>query len=313
MKVIFVQGPTASGKSNLALQWAQKFGGVIINCDSIQCYQELNIGSAKPSLQERNLVPHYLFDYVPVGQVQTAGEYCRDFYSVLNGLPEDSRVFVVGGTGFYFQAIEKGMFEVGASDPVIVAQIEKELAEKGADQLYAEIERLDPETAQRFSKNDSYRVVRTLETLRKTQRKVSEIRKEHEAKIAFPYPLMKVGIWGSRNDLEPRIIQRTRQMFKDGLIAEVENLLQRGLGDWKALHSIGYREVVEYLLGEHTENDLLELQPKIVTSTLQLAKRQRTWFQRDPAIRWMSGSNSPGFKGQVVTDISAELSEFLLS
>lgn len=287
MKVVFVQGPTASGKSARALRWAQKFGGVIVNCDSIQCYKALDIGSAKPSVAEREVVPHFLFDYVPVGEELTAGVYARDFFRQLEQL-QSPVAFVVGGTGFYFQAIEKGMYEIGAADPEVIRRVEQDLKEKGAEFLKAELTAKDPLSAEKISLNDHYRLARAVEILRTHGKSVTAIREEFEAQQKpFPYPLLKLGIKASREDLLPSVLKRTQEMLKQGLLSEVKALLDQGLQAWAPLSSVGYKEACDYLTGKSTAQNLSELEALICTSTLQLAKKQRTWFQRDSNIFWL--------------------------
>lgn len=288
IKVVFVVGPTASGKSDLALKLAEKNRGVIINCDSVQLYESLNIGSAKPSPEDFARVPHYLFDVVQEGEEATAGRYQRDFFATMKEIENRyPYAFVVGGTGFYFQAIEKGMYQVGAADEKIREQVEAELQEEGgAERLYHELVLRDPQAAAKISLNDHYRISRAIEMMRTHGRPVSEIRKEFEEKLEpFPYPLMKFGIRAGREDLLPRVKLRTRQMLDHGLLNEVKGMLSKGLRDWAPLQSVGYKECLEFLEGELP--DLQSLEEKIVQNTLRLAKRQRTWFQRDPEIHWL--------------------------
>lgn len=297
MKVVFVMGPTASGKSAMALEWAERFGGAIVNCDSIQVFKSLNVGSAKPSAEDFKRVPHFLFDYLDEGQEMTAGEYRRDFLDLMERIKSQFPViFVVGGTGFYFQAIEKGMYSVGAVDEVIQKQVELELStEAGALRLYQELQDRDPESALKISVRDHYRLGRAIEILRKHGRPVSEIKKEFEKNLLpFPYPLLKIGIRATRQELEPRVQERVEHMLQQGLVHEVRNLLARGLGPWAPLKSVGYQETVCFLQDEiKSEEDLKAL---IIQNTLGLAKKQRTWFRRDPEIFWIEMSQ--GARGQ---------------
>jgi tRNA dimethylallyltransferase len=291
VKVVFVVGPTASGKSDLALSWAEKFGGAILNCDSIQLFKSLDIGSAKPSAEEFKRVPHFLFDYVEEGADATAGQFSRDFFATLENIKTQFPVvFVVGGTGFYFQAIEKGMYPIGAADPKVIALVEQELRQNPV-QLYEELLQRDPETAQKISPNDHYRLARAVEMMRTHGRAVSEIKKEFEASRApFPYPLLKIGIASKKENLLPRVQLRTRKMLERGLVAEVQSLLAKGLAGWSALQSVGYKECVDYLEGRLENQKALE--DLIVQNTMRLAKKQRTWFQRDTEIIWIENSEA---------------------
>ncbi len=288
-KVIFVVGPTASGKSDLALTLAERNHGAIVNCDSVQLYQSLNIGSAKPSAVDFKRVPHFLFDFVAEGEEITAGFYQRQFFATMKELENRFPfVFVVGGTGFYFQAIEKGMYPTGAADAEVTRQVEAELQETGgAEKLYLELKTRDPETAAKISINDHYRIARAVEMMRVHGRPVSEIKREFADQAApFPYPLLKLGIRGSRQELEPRVERRTQKMLEAGLLDEVRGLLDRGLENWGPLQSVGYKESVEFLQGKIP--DVTLLQAAILQNTLRLAKRQRTWFQRDKDIHWLA-------------------------
>jgi tRNA dimethylallyltransferase len=199
--------------------------------------------------------------------------------------------FVVGGTGFYFQAIEKGLYPVGAADPQMLAQVEKEL-ESDPERLYAELVARDPEAAQKISPNDHYRLARAIELMRSHGRTVTEIRREFESQEKeFPFALMKIGLKASRAELLPVVEKRTADMLARGWIAEVEGLLLRGLREWAPLSSVGYKEIADYLTGRSEAQNSSELEAMIVQSTLQLAKKQRTWFQRDTDIHWFSAGD----------------------
>lgn len=295
MKVVFVVGTTASGKSDLALRLAQKFSGAIMNCDSIQLYQNLDIGSAKPSKAEQAIVPHFLFDLVPEGQEMTAGQYVKRGEETLKQIENQFPVvFVVGGTGFYFQALEKGMYPTGHADEAMKRQVEKEISTpEGALRLYAELKAKDPKASQRIFPNDHYRLGRAIELMRIHGKSLTEVQTQFESEQRpFPYPLLKLGIKLSREQLEPRVKLRVEQMLKAGLIEEVQGLLQRNEASWAPLESVGYRETVEYLLRKSAESAISpmtreELQEKIIQNTLRLAKKQRTWFGRDADIHWL--------------------------
>lgn len=288
--VIFVVGTTASGKSQWALDMATDLSGVIVNCDSIQLYKSLDIGAAKPSLEEMARVPHYLYDYVPEGATMTAGNYSRDFFACVELLPESKPVFVVGGTGFYFQAIEKGMYPVRETPVEIQQEIAEILkTEAGAQSLYKQFQRLDPEAALKIHARDHYRLGRAMELIRAEGKSVTQIQKEFtDSQAPFPYPLLKVGLRWDREVLRERVRLRTQKMLEAGLVTEVERLLERGLGGWSALQSVGYKEVLEFLREKKSYEWLFDT---IVQNTMGLAKRQRTWFQRDAEIHWFDGSS----------------------
>lgn len=286
--VIFVVGATATGKSEWALKLAQEFRGVIVNCDSVQVYDKVDIGAAKPSAEEQALVPHYLLGYVQPPVESTAGTYSRDFFECLDKIPDGVPVFVVGGTGFYFMAIEKGMYPVTQVSDEVKRQVEADLAEDGGpERLFQELQMIDPEYAAKIHLADHYRIGRGIELIRTQGKGVTQIQKEfEESREAFPYPLLKIGLHWEREALRERIALRCHKMLKMGLVDEVERLLDEGLEDWAPMSSVGYKETIEFIKGHINEDQLLE---QITTNTRQLAKRQKTWFQRDKEIHWLDG------------------------
>ena len=304
-------GTTASGKSQLALELALRYGGSIINCDSLQVYQGLDIGTAKPALEDRQKVPHYLLSYAQYPQVMTAGEYTRDFFRLLSEHPDEKLFFVVGGTGFYFQALEKGMYPVRAPVLEIKAVVEAELKSPGGPKrLYQELQSIDPEYSLKIHQADHYRLGRAIEMIRAEGRTITAIQKEFLAQASqFPYPLLKIAPRQSREILAQRVTQRTREMLSSGLIDETLGVLEKGWGDWAPMAAVGYREVIEYL----KEIKSLEwLASAIDQSTLQLAKKQRTWFQRDQEIRWFDVNKSISELADS-TELNRLVREFLLS
>jgi len=290
MKVIFVVGPTASGKSAFALKSALQNQGVIVNCDSVQVYSHVQIGAAKPSQEELQKVPHYLYGHVSPPTEYTAGMYNRDFFKQVKVLAEQGveNIYVVGGTGFYFQAIEKGMYDVQESSRVVNEELEQLASTpEGYQSLIEELQQFDPDSASLFHPNDRYRILRSIEILRTSGRKPSELRKEkNQEKVPFPYPLEKIGINMERSLLHQRIHERVKKMLKLGLIDEVVELNKFKLDNWTPLQSVGYKEVQQYLKGEI--HSFAELEEQILISTRQLAKRQITWFKRDKNIVWKS-------------------------
>lgn len=289
---IFWVGATGTGKSALSLEMAEVFEAEIVNADSIQMYRGLDVGSAKPSPHDFQRRPHFLFDILDYPAVATAGEYHRMFFRHMEDA-ENRKAgpqFVVGGTGFYFQAIEKGLLPVPKTDPILQRQIQAEVDEEGGEaRLHAELSKADPEAARRIHPHDHYRLVRALEILRSTGRSLSEALSAHrEGGPPFPYPLLKVGLRMDKDELVSRIEIRTRQMLRQGLIEEVRGLLEKGQGEWDPLRSVGYRECLQFLRGEIRSE--MELQARIVQETMRLAKKQKTWFQKDGGIHWFHPS-----------------------
>lgn len=290
MKAIFVVGPTATGKSQLALSIAQKFGGSIVNCDSIQFYNRLKIGSAGPSDEELQLVPHHLYGYVNPPQEVTAGQYLRDFHNLIETNKDlKSPLIIVGGTGFYVQALEKGMYNVPQIQPELKQQIEDEIKEYGNEKAYKELIDFDPET--KIHINDAYRIGRALELKRAFNLKMSELKiqallnDDSETKFKLPFPFIKIGVDVDREVLVSNIAKRTKKMLQAGFIDEVKALLDEGYSDWAPMNSVGYSEVKEFLAGRIAQADLEEM---INQSTRQLTKKQKTWFKRDPETKWVN-------------------------
>lgn len=298
-RFVFVVGTTASGKSNASLIAAKAHQGVIFNCDSIQTYQSVHIGSAQPSDEEKKIVPHYLFAYVKEGEELTAGQYSRDFYNQVEKIPSGVPIFVVGGTGFYFMAIEKGMYPVAVVSPEISESIEKEMQEEGGpEKLYEEFKRRDPQASLKIHPSDHYRLGRALELIRSEGKSLTEIQNQfNQQQKKFSDPLLKIGIYWEKEELQARIEQRTKLMLEQGLVEEVRDLLARGLESWAPLKSVGYKECVEFLRHNHS---MQWLQSEILKNTMKLAKKQRTWFQRDKEIQWFHGKNQMNLMSEKV-------------
>lgn len=280
-KCIFVLGPTASGKSAWALDQAQKYNGSIVNIDSIQLYQDLIVGSASPTLNEKKIVPHHLFNYVEAPKEMTAGEYVRDFYELIKS---DVRfpLFIVGGTGFYIQALEKGMYDLEPVPESFRRKIETELHQQGPARLYEELLQSDPES--KIHINDHYRLVRAIEIIRFTGKSPSQLKKESEKnKNEFPFLYKKIGFDFEKIELEKRVKLRTKNMIENGIIEEVKYFCDKQMNDWSPLQSVGYKETLEYLTQHYTKD---WLQEAINQSTMQLIKKQKTWFKRDTSILW---------------------------
>lgn len=284
--ILFVVGPTGSGKSRLALELANELHLPIVNCDSVQVYRRVNIGTAKPSLEEMNSVPHHLFDIISPPNEFTAGEFRREALSVLENLVPSTPVIMVGGSGFYIQALQKGMYEVSKVSESVRLSLEQELAQRGLAPLFEELLARDHELALKVGPTDTYRILRGLGLLRTHGKTLTEIQIEFQknSDIAFPYRFATLGLQINRSQLRERLQRRAGQMIEAGLIEEVETLLADQLSDWAPMRSVGYKETLSYLRGEL--GDRAQLITAITANSMQLAKRQRTWFRRDKDIRW---------------------------
>lgn len=300
--VVFVVGSTASGKSAWALHLAKKYNGIIINADSVQFYKGLEIGSASPTRAEKAQVPHRLYNYIDAPAEMTAGQFVRDFYKELKefSLSEEMRpLFVVGGTGFYLQSLEKGMYDVPEVPIELKQQIELEINQQGAEMAYQELIEFDPQT--QVHPHDAYRIGRALEIKRAFGKKMSELQSEYKSsmKNSLQNPFLKIGIWNEKEVLLEKVQRRTKIMLQNGMIEEVKTFMEKGFTNWAPLSSVGYYDVKQMLEGQLASD---QLESKIITSTMQLIKKQKTWFKRDPSILWSDGKKQKNLQVEGVLD-----------
>jgi len=279
-----VVGPTGSGKSALALCLAQQFGGEIVNCDSLQLYRGFDIGTAKTPPGERCGVPHHLFDVLTPQESYSAGEYAREARKVIAEIAGRSRLpIVVGGTGFYLRALLEGLPVLPGRDEGLRERlVERERLRPRS--LHRLLTRLEPGAAARIHANDVQKTMRALEVRLLTRQALPPPAK---AQALEGYAVIKLGLDPDRAALQQRLETRTRSMFKHGLIGEVQGLLAQGsTGNEKPFEALGYQQALLHLRGEITLEQAIE---STVVETRQYAKRQRTWFRRDPEIRWFAG------------------------
>lgn len=287
--LLFVVGPTATGKSDLAIEIALAAKSrwpktEIISADSVQFYRELVIGSARPSAADLAKVKHHLIGHVSVADDYTAGRFEHDARQLIELNPETAFI-VVGGSGFYIQALQKGLYPIDPADAAVQAELETWIDEAGLDAAYERLVQQDPEVAKGIARQDRYRIVRALEILQSLGdgKKLSEVRRDFEQAAVSRFGARSVHTLGlrlSREELEPLVRQRTRAMLAAGLVAEVRDLVAAGFADRPALQSVGYRETLECLRTGRSES---ELEAEITQATLRLAKKQRTWFSRPPS------------------------------
>lgn len=281
---IAIIGPTGVGKTALSLAVAQRFGCEIVSVDSMQVYRSMDVGTAKASPAERALVPHHLLDVADPDEEYSVARFIDDASVAIEGIRQRGRVpLLVGGTGLYLRGLSEGLFEMAPCPESIRWQLRKRLEEEGAEALYAELARLDPQTAARIHCNDTYRLLRGLEIFQATGVIWSEHLSRGRQKALLP-DILKIGLTWERETLYQRINSRVGQMVDEGLLAEVQSLLERGYGpELKSMQAIGYRHMVEYLHGDHDWPETLEL---LARDTRRYAKRQYTWFRRDAEIHW---------------------------
>jgi tRNA dimethylallyltransferase len=289
--LVAIVGPTASGKSALALRLARARSGEIVSCDSLQVYRGLDIGSAKPTAEERAAVPHHLVDVVDPGEAFSAASYARLARAALGEIVARGRLpIVAGGTGLYLHALLQGLFEGPSRDEGLRRRLEG-LAERHGDaRLHRLLARVDPEAAARTRPRDRVRVVRALEVRCVTGRPISE-QQQGGAEPLRGFGTLVVGLDPDRAELRKAVEARTRDMLARGLVDEVRSLLGRGYGEeaLRPLRAIGYRQAVAVVRGEMT---VAEAEGAIVTETMRFAKRQRTWFRhQQPDTQWFAGAD----------------------
>jgi len=305
--VIALVGPTASGKSALGIEMALRFGGEIINCDSVQVYREIEIATAKVPARERRGVPHHLIDFVPPERRFTAGEWARHAAEVIREIESRGRLaFLVGGTGLYLRALRQPFFESPPTDERLRSRLLALRERRGPEHLHRMLVRLDPATAARLPPRDWSRVQRALEVYFQTGLPLSRQRVERPAPPDFARRIRVLALSPPRAQLYRRIDERTAAHFTAGLVEEVRGLLARGVpGDSSALGSHGYRRVVEHLRGER---DLEGAAEQTRLDVRHYAKRQMTWFRREPGVEWVEGfGDDPRVQEEVAARIVPSL------
>lgn len=283
-KIIAIVGPTAAGKSALGLHLAQKFGGEIINADSMQIYRGLDIGTAKPTPEERALVRHHLIDILDLNQTYSAAKFREEADEIIRQLhKEKTPIFVVGGTGLYLKVLTKGIFHGPEANSELRRQLKERLAQEGSQALHQELRRVDPEAASRIHPRDHFRLIRALEVVYQTKRPISSLHQEHGFKEQ-PYDVLKIGLSLPKEELFNLIEVRIEEMLGRGWVEEVKNLLAQGYSpSIKPFQAIGYRQIIMYLSGQIDFPEMVRL---IKRETRAYAKRQITWFKADPEINW---------------------------
>jgi tRNA dimethylallyltransferase len=299
--LIAIVGPTAAGKSALALELARRHDAEIVSCDSLQVYRGLDIGSAKPSMEEQGSVPHHLIDVADPGEEFSAAAYQRHARAALGEIAARGRLpLVVGGTGLYLRALLQGLFEGPSRDEALRRRLEGLAKRFGDERLHRLLRRVDPDAAGRLPPRDRVRVVRALEVFGLTGRPLSR----HQAAPADPLRGFRVRVIvldPGPEALLPRVEARTRSMFQGGLLDEVRGLIARGLSpEARPLCAIGYRQAVDVLQGRSTP---AEAERDAVTATMQYAKRQRTWFRHQVEGVWVRSAE--GGLDEATTFLSA--------
>jgi tRNA dimethylallyltransferase len=286
--VVAVVGPTASGKSALGVALAERFGGEVVNCDSVQVYREIEIATAKITPAERRGVPHHLIDFVPPSTNFTAGDWARLAATAVGEIEARGRLpLLVGGSGFYLRSLREPLFQSPPTNERLRARLGEVRARCGPEHLHRMLRRLDPPTAELLQPRDWSRVQRALEIRLQTGTPISRLRQQRPAPPAFTDRIRVFALSPPREELYARIDARADAHFGAGLVEEVRALLSRGVPpESTALGSHGYRRVVEHLQGLRTLESAV-LQTKL--DVRHYAKRQLTWFRRESGVEWFEG------------------------
>ena len=281
-------GPTASGKTALALELGEDFPMTLISVDSAMVYRGLDIGAAKPSAAEQARAPHRLIDIAEPAETYSAARFRADALREMRASTAQGRIpFLVGGTLLYFRALLQGLAQLPDADPDIRARLAREAAASGLDALHDRLRRVDPASAARIHPHDAQRIQRALEVYERTGRPLTVWHRE-AAQGAAPYRVLKLALaTPDRGDLHARIAARFRRMLQEGLIEEVQALRRRGdvTPACPALRAVGYRQVHAYLEGRYEYEEMVT---RAIAATRQLAKRQLTWLRSEPDVVWIS-------------------------
>ena len=287
-KVIVIVGPTASGKTALSIELAKKINGEIISCDSMQIYKDMDIGSAKPTKEEMQGIKHYLIDFVEPTQRYSVAEYKKAAEKSIEEILEKGKVpIIVGGTGLYADSLIYGIdYSEIEYDEDYRNKLEKQAeTDEGLANLYEQAYKIDSEAIKKISPNDKKRILRILEIYHSTGKNKTEIEAESR-KNGVKYDYKVYGINMDRDILYNRINKRVDLMIQDGLIQEVEDIIGKYEQFPTAMQAIGYKEVVEYIDGKLSKEEMIE---KIKKETRHYAKRQLTWFRKNKNIIWLNG------------------------
>ena len=285
--LLVILGPTGSGKSALAISLAQQFGGEIVSCDSVAVYRHFEIGTAKPTSEQRAKVPHHLLDVAEPEDGFTAGEYARRGRAAIGEITARKRLpIVVGGTGLYLRALLEGLFPGPPRSEELRARLRAMAAKQGSSYLHRILRRLDREAAEKIHANDTAKLIRALEVCIAARAPMSELWR-HGSEALRGYRILRIGLDPPREALYARINNRAQAMFDQGLIEETSALLTRyrDASTVTALNALGYKQALQFLRGEWTREQAIAAAQQ---GHRNYAKRQMTWFRREPEVTWLT-------------------------
>jgi len=284
--LVVVLGPTASGKTVLSLALAERFHGEIVNCDSVALYREFDIGTAKPTGAERELAPHHLLDCMVATSHVTAGEYARQARRVLDEIKERRHLpIVAGGTGLYLRALLEGLFPGPQRSEELRERLRERAATRGSNYLHSILLRLDRTAAEKIHANDTPKLVRAIEVCLASRQKMTELWRRGRDPLRG-FRILRLGLDPDRQSLYDRINRRAQKMFESGLVEETQRLLEKYGSAASPLSSLGYKQAVQFLRGELTREQALQAAQQ---AHRNYAKRQMTWFRREPEVHWLHG------------------------
>ncbi len=291
-EIIIICGPTGIGKTSITIKLAKEFNGQIISADSMQIFRYMDIGTAKPTPSEISEIKHHVVDIVDPDEVFDAAKFAAMADEKIKGFVRDGLTpFIAGGTGLYIKSLVDGLFRLNPANPDVLKRLSSEAEGKGLSLLYEKLLLCDPDAAKKIHSNDSFRIIRALEVFETTGKPISAYHAEHSFKDRR-YRVLKIGLKMERELLYERINKRVDIMIDDGLLNEVESLIERGYdSSLKSMKSLGYRHMVEYINGE---TDWDEAVRTLKRDTRRYAKRQLTWFRSDDEIIWMEPGDIDG-------------------
>jgi tRNA dimethylallyltransferase len=285
--LVVVLGPTASGKTALSLALAERFRGEIVNCDSVAMYREFDIGTAKPTAAEQARVPHHLFDCVAPTSHITAGEYSRQARQVLDEIKARERLpILVGGTGLYLRALLEGLFPGPQRSEQLRERLREHAGSRGSGYLHRVLSRLDQMAAEKIHANDTPKLIRAIEVCLASRQKMTKLWEERGRDPLRGFRILRLGLDPDRQALYGRINGRAEQMFESGLVDETKRLLEKYGESAGPLSSLGYKQAARFLRGELTREQALQAAQQ---AHRNYAKRQMTWFRREPEVHWLRG------------------------
>ena len=291
--LVALLGPTAVGKTALSLHLAERFSGEIVSADSRLIYRGMDIGTAKPTPAEQARAPHRLIDIRDPAESYSAAEFCADALREMEAITRAGRIpLLVGGTMFYFHALEFGLSDLPSADPEVRERLSAEAARRGWEELHRKLQAVDPESARRIHPNDAQRIQRALEIYELTGQSLSELASASQ-RVLLPYRLIKLALWPQdRTQLHARIEQRFHAMLEQGFLPEVEKLYARGdlQPTMPSVRMVGYRQIWDYLTKNVKYSEMIE---QALAATRQFAKRQITWLRRYPDIHVLDSAVSP--------------------